>query len=48
MNIEELRDYCLQKPAAAEGLPFGEDTLVLKLAENCFCLPASKMGVVLT
>ena len=38
MNIEELRDYCLQKPAVTEGLPFGEDTLVFKVAEKIFLL----------
>ena len=38
MNIEELRDYCLQKPAVTEGLPFGEDTLVFKVAGKMFLL----------
>ena len=38
MNIEELRDYCLQKPGATEGFPFGEDTLVFKIAEKIFLL----------
>ncbi|GAA3992889.1 MmcQ/YjbR family DNA-binding protein [Mucilaginibacter dorajii] len=38
MNIEELRDYCLQKPGVTEGFPFGEETLVFKIAEKIFLL----------
>ncbi len=38
MNIEELRDYCLEKPGVTEGLPFGEDTLVFKVGEKLFLL----------
>jgi predicted DNA-binding protein (MmcQ/YjbR family) len=38
MNIEDLRDYCLQKAAVTEGLPFGEDTLVFKVAGKMFLL----------
>lgn len=38
MNVEELRDYCLQKPGTTEGLPFGEETLVFKVAEKIFLL----------
>jgi predicted DNA-binding protein (MmcQ/YjbR family) len=38
LNIEELRDYCLEKPAATEGFPFGEDTLVFKVAGKIFLL----------
>ncbi|WP_367867239.1 MmcQ/YjbR family DNA-binding protein [Pedobacter sp. WC2423] len=38
MNIEELRDYCLSKPGATEGLPFGEETLVFKVGEKIFLL----------
>jgi predicted DNA-binding protein (MmcQ/YjbR family) len=30
MNIESLRTYCLSKPAATEGFPFGETVLVFK------------------
>jgi predicted DNA-binding protein (MmcQ/YjbR family) len=36
LNLEELREYCLQKPGATEGLPFGEDTLVYKVGEKMF------------
>jgi len=45
MNIEELRDYCLQKPAVTEGLPFGEDTLVFKVAGKMFLLTSISQGL---
>ena len=38
MNIEELRDYCILKPGATEGFPFGEDTLVFKVGGKIFLL----------
>lgn len=38
MNVEELRDYCLQKSGVTEGFPFGEDTLVFKVGEKLFLL----------
>ncbi len=38
MNIEELRDYCLQKAGVTEGFPFGEDTLVFRVGEKLFLL----------
>lgn len=38
MNIEELRDYCLQKSGVTEGFPFGEDTLVFKVCGKMFLL----------
>ena len=38
MNVEELRDYCLRKPAATESFPFGEDTLVFKAGTKMFLL----------
>ena len=38
MNIEELRDYCLKKSQVTEGFPFGEDTLVFKVAGKLFLL----------
>ena len=44
MNIEELRDYCLQKSAVTEGLPFGEDTLVFKVAGKMFLLTSISQG----
>ncbi|EDM34015.1 hypothetical protein PBAL39_17129 [Pedobacter sp. BAL39] len=44
MNIEELRDYCLQKAGATEGLPFGEETLVFKVGEKIFLLIGLEQG----
>ena len=38
MNIEELRDYCLGKPAVTESFPFDEATLVFKVAGKMFLL----------
>jgi len=38
MNIEELRDYCIQKPAVSETFPFDENTLVFKVAGKMFLL----------
>ena len=38
MNIEQLRDYCLGKPLAEEGLPFGPNVLVFKVKGKIFLL----------
>lgn len=38
MNIEELREYCLAKPAVDEGFPFDETTLVFKVMSKMFLL----------
>jgi len=38
MNIESLREYCIQKPGVEEGFPFGEDTLVFKVGGKIFLL----------
>jgi predicted DNA-binding protein (MmcQ/YjbR family) len=38
MNIEELRDYCINKPVVTEGFPFDESTLVFKVAGKMFLL----------
>ncbi len=38
MNIEEIREYCLSKLAVTECLPFGDDTLVFKVAGKMFLL----------
>jgi predicted DNA-binding protein (MmcQ/YjbR family) len=44
LNIEELRDFCLEKPGAAESFPFGEDTLVFKVGGKIFLLVGLKEG----
>jgi predicted DNA-binding protein (MmcQ/YjbR family) len=38
MNIEDFRSYCLSKPDATEGTPFGEDNLVFKVRGKMFAL----------
>jgi len=38
MNIEELRDYCIAKPAVTESFPFDASTLVFKVAGKMFLL----------
>lgn len=38
MNIEDIREYCLTKPAVTEELPFGPDTLVFKVCGKVFLL----------
>ena len=36
MNIESFREYCLEKPAATEGTPFGPDDVVFKVEGKMF------------
>lgn len=38
MNLEELREYCLQKKGVEEGFPFDNNTLVFKVAGKLFLL----------
>jgi predicted DNA-binding protein (MmcQ/YjbR family) len=38
MNIEEIREYCLTKLHVTESMPFGDDTLVYKVAGKMFLL----------
>lgn len=38
MNIEAFRNYCLDKPAVEETLPFGPDTLVFKVMNKMFAI----------
>lgn len=40
MNIESFREYCLAKPAATEGTPFGPDNVVFKVEGKMFALAA--------
>ncbi|MBS7565985.1 MmcQ/YjbR family DNA-binding protein [Mucilaginibacter sp. Bleaf8] len=44
MNIEELRDYCLLKPAVEESFPFDSETLVFKVAGKIFLLIGLSSG----
>ena len=38
MTFDDLRTYCLSKPATTESLPFDETTLVFKVAGKMFAL----------
>ncbi|MBK7884505.1 MAG: MmcQ/YjbR family DNA-binding protein [Chitinophagaceae bacterium] len=38
MNIEELREYVLQKPLVTEGFPFGDNVIVFKVNNKIFLL----------
>ena len=40
MDLETFREYCLEKAAATESTPFGEDVLVFKVAGKMFALAA--------
>jgi len=38
MNIEEFREYCIQKKGVTEEFPFDEQTLVFKVLGKMFAL----------
>jgi len=38
VNIEDFRDYCLQKRRVTEGFPFDSNTLVFKVGGKMFAL----------
>ena len=38
MNVEEIRKYCISKPAVSEGLPFNDTALVFKVSGKMFAL----------
>lgn len=38
MHIEELRAYCLSLPDVTESMPFGPDTLVMKVNGHVFLI----------
>ena len=38
MNIEQLREYVIQKPSVTEGFPFGDTVIVFKVKEKVFLL----------
>ena len=38
MNIEQLRNYCVQKKSAEETFPFDSETLVFKVGGKAFLL----------
>jgi predicted DNA-binding protein (MmcQ/YjbR family) len=38
MDLSKFREYCLSKPDATEGTPFGPDVLVFKVGGKIFAL----------
>jgi predicted DNA-binding protein (MmcQ/YjbR family) len=38
MDAETIREYCLSKKGTEESMPFGEDTLVIKVMGKMFLL----------
>jgi predicted DNA-binding protein (MmcQ/YjbR family) len=38
MDLAQFREYCLRKPRATEGTPFGPDVLVFKVGGKMFAL----------
>jgi len=40
MDLAQFREYCLSKPRAIEGTPFGPDVLVFKVGGKMFALAA--------
>jgi len=40
MDLADFREYCLNKPRATEGTPFGETVLVFKVGGKMFALVA--------
>ena len=40
MDLADFREYCLTKPEATEGTPFGETVLVFKVGGKMFALAA--------
>ncbi len=38
MNLEEIREYCLEKSGVTEGFPFNDTVLVFKVSGKIFAL----------
>jgi predicted DNA-binding protein (MmcQ/YjbR family) len=38
VHLDAFREYCLAKPGATEGTPFGEEVLVFKVENKIFAL----------
>ncbi|MBO9620645.1 MAG: MmcQ/YjbR family DNA-binding protein [Niabella sp.] len=38
MNVEDIRNYCLQQVGVEESFPFGPETLVFKVSGKIFLL----------
>lgn len=37
MNVEEIREYCLNLEEVSESMPFDDETLVFKVCGKIFC-----------
>lgn len=49
MNVEEIREYCLSKPAVTESTPFDNVTLVFKVAGKMFAIiPLDEINLSIT
>jgi len=44
MNIEEVRNYCINKKGTTESFPFDEVTLVIKVMDKMFALLSLEKG----
>lgn len=44
MNSNDVRCYCLSKPAAQEDFPFGDDVAVFKVKNKLFGLLSERQG----
>ena len=40
MDLAQFREYCLSKPRATEGTPFGPDVVVFKVGGKIFAIAA--------
>jgi predicted DNA-binding protein (MmcQ/YjbR family) len=38
VDLEQFREYCLNKPKATEGTPFGEEVLVFRVGPKIFAM----------
>ncbi|MBA2664298.1 MAG: MmcQ/YjbR family DNA-binding protein [Bradymonadaceae bacterium] len=38
MDLEDIRQYCLEKPAVSEDFPFDQDTLAFRVKRKIFLL----------
>lgn len=46
MNLEQFKKYCLNKKGVTEEFPFGEDTLVYKVAGKIFAITSFNIPLI--
>ena len=44
MDLAQFREYCLSKPCATEGMPFGPDVLVFKVSGKMFAFDSDTLA----